>query len=152
MNKRHTPQTNKVFGPGLFGERARLCRLLERQRDELREALGPFANYACPHIEGHVCKCNNCIAARALKNTESRKPTPFPTSEEAKVILAEEGIDTTELKSWASGKLAEIKAKQASEQMHFEYWLSKYDISGDAESVKRQWRESSDYADFIASK
>jgi len=41
------------------------------------------------------------------------KQTTFPTSEEAKAILAEEGIDTTELKSWASGKLAEIKAKHS---------------------------------------
>ncbi len=45
------------------------------------------------------------------------KDFAFPTSEEAKVILAEEGIDTTELKSWASGKLAEIKAKHGIQEV-----------------------------------
>lgn len=41
----------------------------------------------------------------------SSEHVPFPTAEEAKRILEEEGIDTTELKKWASGKLAEIKQK-----------------------------------------
>jgi hypothetical protein len=35
----------------------------------------------------------------------------FPSSEEAKEILAEEGIDMTSLNSWASEKLKEVKAR-----------------------------------------
>ena len=37
---------------------------------------------------------------------------PFPSTEKAKEILAEEGIDTTSLKSWASEKLIGVKARQ----------------------------------------
>jgi hypothetical protein len=33
----------------------------------------------------------------------------FPTSEEAKQICEDHGIDTTELKAWASAKLCGIK-------------------------------------------
>lgn len=36
----------------------------------------------------------------------------FPSSEKAKGILAEEGIDTTSLKSWASEKLKGVQARQ----------------------------------------
>jgi hypothetical protein len=36
----------------------------------------------------------------------------FPSTENAKEILAEEGIDTTSLKSWASEKLKGVKARQ----------------------------------------
>ncbi|MBK1815742.1 hypothetical protein JIN84_08945 [Luteolibacter yonseiensis] len=36
----------------------------------------------------------------------------FPSTEKAKEILAEEGIDTTSLNSWASEKLKGIKARQ----------------------------------------
>lgn len=36
----------------------------------------------------------------------------FPSTEKAKEILAEEGIDTTSLKSWASEKLKGVKARQ----------------------------------------
>lgn len=36
----------------------------------------------------------------------------FPSTEKAKEILAEEGIDTTALKSWASEKLKGVKARQ----------------------------------------
>ena len=36
----------------------------------------------------------------------------FPSSEKAKEILAEEGIDTASLKSWASEKLKGVKARQ----------------------------------------
>lgn len=34
--------------------------------DELREALKPFANYACDLLDGEVCNCHNCIARKAL--------------------------------------------------------------------------------------
>jgi hypothetical protein len=36
----------------------------------------------------------------------------FPSSNKAKEILAEEGIDTTALKSWASEKLKGVRARQ----------------------------------------
>lgn len=36
----------------------------------------------------------------------------FPSSKQAKEILAEEGIDTTALKSWASEKLKGVRARQ----------------------------------------
>jgi hypothetical protein len=36
----------------------------------------------------------------------------FPSSQKAKEILAEEGIDTTALKSWASEKLKGVRARQ----------------------------------------
>jgi hypothetical protein len=37
----------------------------------------------------------------------------FPSSEEAKEFLAEEGIDTSSLNLWASEKLKEVKARQS---------------------------------------
>lgn len=36
----------------------------------------------------------------------------FPSAEETKEFLSEEGIDTTALKSWASEKLKEVRARQ----------------------------------------
>jgi hypothetical protein len=37
----------------------------------LREALRPFANYACNLEPGESCQCHNCIARQALEETNT---------------------------------------------------------------------------------
>lgn len=65
----------------------------------------PTTGATPPHVKAPDPKCEGSGAAPCSVSDE----VPFPTSEEAQQILKDEGIDTADLKAWASGKLCEIK-------------------------------------------
>ncbi len=68
-----TPLTDAINTPAVCQIEAALCGQLEQRLAECREALRPFANFACaePHVDEP--ECFNCIARAALENS-----TTFP--------------------------------------------------------------------------